>query len=208
MGFFDFIFGKKKTLSDLPQSKRNNGERNHLIDKTHTQVVNMWYEGHLSKSKNPKEYEYLIGYFENKYDEETSKKIIKKSLWVSMSKDCLWEIKGDEVFTEKNDKKEFYYFDNEDSGGYGMMNCESILKVSIVNNYVENWEEIKWVGMSKTLLINIMGDPENVIKKVSRGKKREEFFYGKYKNRLGNNSYKLRVVLINDVVESYNDIKK
>lgn len=197
MGFFDFIFGKK-----------NNSRGNNLIDKTHTQIVNMWYEGHLSKSKNPKEYEYLIGYFENKYDEETSKKIINKSLWVSMSKDCLWEIKGDEVFSEKTDEKEFHYFDNESFGGYGMMNCESVLEVSIVNNYVENWAEIKWLGMSKTLLINLIGEPQDVIKKVSKGKKREELFYGKYRNRLGNDSYKFKVVLVNDVVEGYNDIKK
>ena len=60
------------------------------------------------------------------------------------------------------------------------------------------------VGMSK---VEVKGKPDHKIEKVSRGKKREEYFYGRYKNRLGKYSYKFRVVLINGKVDGWNDIK-
>ena len=63
-----------------------------------------------------------------------------------------------------------------------------------------------WVGMSKEMLSEVKGTPDHKIEKVSRGKKREEYFYGEYKNRLKNWSYKFRVVIIEDKVDGWNDI--
>ena len=57
------------------------------------------------------------------------------------------------------------------------------------------------------MVIDSKGKPKEVIEKVSRGKKREEYFYGEYKNRQGNKAYKLRVVLINGKVDGWNNIK-
>ena len=65
-----------------------------------------------------------------------------------------------------------------------------------------------WMGMSNKELLSMRGKPQDVIKKVSRGKKREEYFYDGYKNRQGNMSYKFRVVLIDGKVDGWNDIKK
>ena len=63
-----------------------------------------------------------------------------------------------------------------------------------------------WVGMSKEMLSEVKGTPDHKIEKVSRGKKREEYFYGQFKNRLKNWSYKFRVVIIEDKVDGWNDI--
>ena len=63
------------------------------------------------------------------------------------------------------------------------------------------------LGMTTEMVIDSKGKPKEVIEKVSSGKKREEYFYGRYKNRLGKYSYKFRVVLINGKVDGWNDIK-
>ena len=63
-----------------------------------------------------------------------------------------------------------------------------------------------WEGMSSQMLISSKGNPDHKIEKVSRGKKREEYFYDGYKNRQGNMSYKFRVVLIDGKVDGWNDI--
>lgn len=63
-----------------------------------------------------------------------------------------------------------------------------------------------WVGMSSEMVIDSKGRPHHKIEKVSRGKKREEYFYDGYKNRQGNMSYKFRVVLIDGKVDGWNDI--
>jgi hypothetical protein len=63
-----------------------------------------------------------------------------------------------------------------------------------------------WIGMSKEMLLDVKGSPDHKTERVTSNKKKEEFFYGEYKNLRGNDSYKFRVVLINDVVESWNDI--
>lgn len=63
------------------------------------------------------------------------------------------------------------------------------------------------LGMTTEMVIDSKGKPKEVIEKVSRGKKREEYFYSEYKNRQGNKSYKLRVVLINGKVDGWYDIK-
>jgi len=62
------------------------------------------------------------------------------------------------------------------------------------------------LGMTTEMVIDSKGKPKEVIEKVSRGKKREEFFYDGYKNLQGNMSYKFRVVLINGKVDGWNDI--
>ena len=62
------------------------------------------------------------------------------------------------------------------------------------------------LGMTKKMVIESKGKPDHKIEKVSRGKKREEYFYDGYKNRQGNMSYKFRVVLIDGKVDGWNDI--
>ena len=62
------------------------------------------------------------------------------------------------------------------------------------------------LGMTTEMVIDSKGKPKDVIEKVSRGKKREEFFYDGYKNLQGNMSYKFRVVLIDGKVDGWNDI--
>lgn len=62
-------------------------------------------------------------------------------------------------------------------------------------------------GMTKQMVIASKGRPSHKIEKVSRGKVREEYFYGAYKNRQKNTSYKFRVVLIDGKVTGWNDIK-
>jgi len=63
-----------------------------------------------------------------------------------------------------------------------------------------------WLGMSNKELLSMRGKPQDVIKKMSRGKRREEWFYGAYKNRQKNTSYKFRVVLINGKVDEWKKI--
>jgi hypothetical protein len=69
---------------------------------------------------------------------------------------------------------------------------------------IKNLKTILKVGISKE---DIKGKPDHKIEKVSRGKKREELFYGGYKNRLGKFSYTFRVVIIDGKVDGWNDIK-
>jgi len=66
----------------------------------------------------------------------------------------------------------------------------------------------KFLGYTKDELITLSGEPDHKIEKVSRGKKREEFYYGRYRNRLGNDSYTFRIVLIDGKVDGWNDIEK
>lgn len=62
------------------------------------------------------------------------------------------------------------------------------------------------IDMTKDILIDIKGKPNNIVEKVSRGKVREEWYYDAYQNRQKNTSYKFRVVLIDGKVEGWNDI--
>ena len=66
-------------------------------------------------------------------------------------------------------------------------------------------EEI-WIGMTSEMLVDSRFEPDHKIEKVSKSKKREEYFYGSYKNRLGKYSYKFRVVIIDGKVDGWNDI--
>jgi len=63
-----------------------------------------------------------------------------------------------------------------------------------------------FLDMTKDMLIDVKGKPDDTIEKVSRGKVREEYFYGAYKNRQKNTSYKFRVVLVDGKVTGWNDI--
>ena len=47
------------------------------------------------------------------------------------------------------------------------------------------------------------GKPEKKTESVSRNNTKEEFYYDGYKNRQGNISYKLKVVLIDGEVEKW-----
>lgn len=62
------------------------------------------------------------------------------------------------------------------------------------------------IGMTKEMVIEMKDEPDHIIEKVSKSKKREEYFYGGYKNRLGKYSYKFRVVIIDGKVDGWNDI--
>ena len=79
--------------------------------------------------------------------------------------------------------------------------------------YQTNYNKLKTIKNLKTILkvgiskVEVKGKPDHKIEKVSRGKKREELFYGGYKNRLGKFSYTFRVVLIDGKVDGWNDIK-
>jgi hypothetical protein len=63
-----------------------------------------------------------------------------------------------------------------------------------------------WIGMSKDMLLDVKGSPDHKTERVSSNKKKEEYFYGEFQNLRGNDSYKFRVVLVNDEVISWNDI--
>mgnify|MGYP000876611389 CR=1 FL=1 len=60
-----------------------------------------------------------------------------------------------------------------------------------------------WIGMSKEALMAIKGRPGKKIETISRNKKREEYFFDGYKNRQGNMSFKLKVILIDGLVEKW-----
>lgn len=60
-----------------------------------------------------------------------------------------------------------------------------------------------WIGMSEEILKEMKGNPKEKKESVSRQKKRKEYFYDGFKNRQGNISYKLKVVLINGIVEKW-----
>ena len=61
----------------------------------------------------------------------------------------------------------------------------------------------QYEGMTKQEWIVLKGQPEAKTETTSRNKRREEYFYDGYKNRLGNQSYKLKVVIIEDKVASW-----
>ena len=60
-----------------------------------------------------------------------------------------------------------------------------------------------WIGMSKEALMAIKGRPGKKIETISRNKKREEYFFDGNKNRQGNMSFKLKVILIDGLVEKW-----
>ena len=60
-----------------------------------------------------------------------------------------------------------------------------------------------WLGMNKELLCIMKGEPEEKIESISKNKTREEYYYNGTKNRLGNMSYKLKIVLIEGKVEKW-----
>ena len=60
-----------------------------------------------------------------------------------------------------------------------------------------------WLGMTEEELILMKGKPEKKTESVSRNNTKEEFYYDGYKNRQGNISYKLKVVLIDGEVEKW-----
>ena len=60
-----------------------------------------------------------------------------------------------------------------------------------------------WIGMSKEALMAIKGKPGKKNETISRNKKREEYFFDGYKNRQGNMSFKLKVILIDGLVEKW-----
>lgn len=62
------------------------------------------------------------------------------------------------------------------------------------------------IGMSSNMVIDMKGRPDHKTQSVSKNAAREEWFYGTYKNRLKNISYKFRVVLVNEKVTGWNDI--
>ena len=60
-----------------------------------------------------------------------------------------------------------------------------------------------WIGMNKEALMVIKGKPGKKTETISNNKKTEEYFYDGKKNRQGNMSYKLKVILIDELVEKW-----
>ena len=60
-----------------------------------------------------------------------------------------------------------------------------------------------WIGMSEEILKEMKGNPKEKNESVSRQKIRKEYFYDGYKNRLGNMTYRLKVVLIDGIVDKW-----
>ena len=60
-----------------------------------------------------------------------------------------------------------------------------------------------WIGMSKEILKEMKGNPKEKKESVSRNNTKEEFYYDGYKNRQGNMTYRLKVVLIDGIVEKW-----
>ncbi len=105
-----------------------------------------------------------------------------------------------------------HYFKEEYSNRYYELELERVKifvdthKIIFGENYLKSLSREIWLGMTEKELCQLKGNPDHKIEKVSRGKKREEYFYGEYKNRQGNISYKFRVVLIDGKVDGWNDI--
>ena len=64
---------------------------------------------------------------------------------------------------------------------------------------------ILWVGMTKEMLHEIKGSPDDISENVSKGKVKKKFFYGKSTNRLGNDSFDFEVSLEDDLVVGWKD---
>ena len=60
-----------------------------------------------------------------------------------------------------------------------------------------------WIGMSEEILKEMKGNPKEKKETVSRNNTKEEFYYDGYKNRQGNMTYRLKVVLIDGIVEKW-----
>tara|TARA_Y100000385_G_scaffold232347_1_gene244786 strand:+ start:142 stop:483 length:342 start_codon:yes stop_codon:yes gene_type:complete len=60
-----------------------------------------------------------------------------------------------------------------------------------------------WLGMTKELLLIMKGEPGEKTEIFSSKKTREEYYYDGTKNRLGNMSYKLKIVLTDGKVEKW-----
>jgi hypothetical protein len=63
-----------------------------------------------------------------------------------------------------------------------------------------------WLGMTEEMLLEVKGQPNDTAESVSVGKVKKKYFYGKRKNRLGNNSFDFEVNLENDIVTGWKDI--
>ena len=63
------------------------------------------------------------------------------------------------------------------------------------------------VGMTKEMVIEMKMEPLHIKRSVSRGKVREEWFYDGYMNRLGNYSYRIRIVIVEGLVQGWKDLQ-
>ena len=88
---------------------------------------------------------------------------------------------------------------------------KDLRKLQRKSGYIKSKKEIDekiakgklWLGMTDEELILMKGKPEKKTESVSRNNTKEEFYYDGYKNRQGNISYKLKVVLIDGEVEKW-----
>jgi hypothetical protein len=116
---------------------------------------------------------------------------------------------------KKYDIKPVNYNDTENRNEYSEGEKKELSKEEKKRKkeYQTNYNKLKTIKKLKTILtvgmskVEVKGKPDHKIEKVSRGKKREELFYGGYKNRLGKFSYTFRVVIIDGKVDGWNDIK-
>jgi hypothetical protein len=64
-----------------------------------------------------------------------------------------------------------------------------------------------WLGMTEGMLLEVKGKPQDISESVSGGSIKKKYFYGKSKNRLGNDSYDFEVSIENDIVNGWKDRK-
>jgi len=223
-----------KTISSKHEHERVNGKKderykkNDLVDKTEYTYKCKKCGNEFKSVKDEKrgstdsilggfvglgnsitEYNKTISDFEKKYGRKPSAGRFDGSEYL-LSHEEIFErqILKNEEEREKNYK--LTGFKETDSERRTREHDENQLK-KCQNKYGEEigkrlFKQELWVGMSSEMVIDSKGKPKEVIEKVSRGKKREEYFYDGYKNRQGNMSYKFRVVLINGKVDGWNDI--
>lgn len=101
------------------------------------------------------------------------------------------------AFVEKRrkiyDNMELDYKKKILSEKFGKTNVAKILKGDL------------WVGMSLEMLIEIKGDPDEIIENVIKQKLISKFYYEKSTNRLGNDSFDFEVTITNGLVTGWKD---
>ena len=55
------------------------------------------------------------------------------------------------------------------------------------------------------MLFEVKGEPSDTSENVSGGKIKKKYFYGKKKNRVGNDSFDFEVSLENDIITGWKD---
>ena len=62
-----------------------------------------------------------------------------------------------------------------------------------------------WLGMTEEMLLEVKGKPQDISESVSDRSIKKKYFYGKSKNRLGNDSFDFEVTLEDGKITGYKD---